>query len=73
MSVKNNLGRTYFPGKGLSEDYKRLVIDELELNHHGNKETTFVNRGAFTEVSHKMKLSYNTVSKVWREYWLRPS
>ena len=68
--LKNNVGRTYERGKPLSEDFRRMIIDELEQKFSGNKENFTVARGAFAEVSRVFRVSKPTVSSIWKHYCL---
>lgn len=64
----NKYGRSYENGKSLSRDFKNLVLDELKGNYFGNKDTMFVQYGAFSKVAKKFKVSVKTVSNIWREH-----
>ena len=67
-TLKNKAGRTYENGKPLSNDFRQMIIDELEQKFNGNKQTSSINRGAFSEVSKTFCISIPTVSSVWKNY-----
>ena len=64
----NKYGRSYESGKALSRDFKNLVLDELKENYCGNKDTMFVQYGAFSKAAEKFEVSVKTVSNIWREH-----
>ena len=68
--LKINVGRTYERGKPLSEEFRRMIIDELEQKFSGNKENFNVARGAFAEVSRVFRVRKPTVSSIWKQYCL---
>lgn len=67
-TLKNKAGRTYENGKPLSNDFRRMIIDELEQKFNGNKQNHSINRGAFSEVSKTFRVSVPAVSSIWTKY-----
>ncbi|XP_028414138.1 uncharacterized protein LOC114537201 [Dendronephthya gigantea] len=62
----NKYGRTYGPGKALSEDIRTCVIAEL-LQAEGDRCTGFTN-ASFKDVAKRFKISHSSVSNIWRTY-----
>lgn len=68
LKSKSKLGRVFVNGKPLSEELRGMIIDELENNFDGNKETLSVSRGAFVQVSKTFRVSQPTVKAIWNKY-----
>ena len=56
----NKHKRDYACGKELSNDLIQLIIGDLEQDYNGNKSTSQVDRGAFSAVANKYKVSVST-------------
>ena len=63
----NNLGRTYMPGKPLSQDMCMLVIDRI-MAEGGDRLTGYIPT-TYTFLSQQLKISLNTVKNIWRRYF----
>ena len=68
LTLKNKAGWTYENGKPLSNDFCRMIIDELEQKINGNKQNHSINCGAFSEVSKTFRVSVPAVSSIWTKY-----
>lgn len=62
----NKSGRTYKSGVPLSDDMRRLVIDSI-LKEGGDRATGYF-PFSFASVAKTLKLSPNTVQKIWRKF-----
>ena len=64
----NKHKRDYACGKELlvSNDLIQLIIGDLEQDYNGNKSTSQVDRGAFSVVANKYKVSVSTVTLHWK-------
>ena len=63
-TLKNKAGRTYENGKPLSNDFRRMIIDELEQKFNGNKQNHSINRGIRLPLFQKAgehKKNFNTL------------
>ena len=66
MSEVNKLGRTYRCGKAIQEDLRCLVVDEI-VEMGGDTATGFF-EGSYRAVASKLKLSTETVQKIWTTF-----
>ena len=64
----NKHKRDYACGKELSNDLIQLIIGDLEQDYNGNKSTSQVDRGAFSPVANKYKVSVSTVTLHWKRF-----
>ena len=64
----NKHKRDYACGKELSNDLIQLIIGDLEQDYNGNKSTSQVDRGAFSAVANKYKVSVSTVTLHWKRF-----
>ena len=64
----NKHKRDYACGKELSNDLIQLIIGDLEQDYNGNKSTSQVDRGAFSAVANKYKVSVSTVTLHWNRF-----
>ena len=69
MEATNSYGRVFENGKALSNDFRHLVIKNLERSG-ANCQLGNVPWGVFTKVSTELCISVTTVSKVWKEFVL---
>ncbi|XP_028397235.1 uncharacterized protein LOC114521047 [Dendronephthya gigantea] len=66
MYQVSKYGRSYRNGKAVEGDLRRLVIDRC-LAAGGDRISGFLST-SFTAIAHELKLSPNTVSKIWRRF-----
>ena len=74
--LKNNVGRKYERGKPLSEDFRRIIMDELEQKLSGNKENITDAHVAFAEVSRVFRVSKsnrNAMNRNWSNQKSNPA
>ncbi len=62
----NKFGRSYTPGKPLSDDLQRQVI-EIIISEGGDRASTYIPL-TYADLSRKLRLSANTVKSIWRQY-----
>ena len=63
----NKFGRTYRTGIALDQDMRSLIIDRI-LHEGGDRVTGFIPR-SFCYFSEELKLSVNTITKIWRNFY----
>ncbi|XP_028395745.1 uncharacterized protein LOC114519771 [Dendronephthya gigantea] len=66
MYQVSKYGRSYRNGKAVEGDLRRLVIDRC-LAAGGDRISGFLST-SFTAIAHELKLSPNSVSKIWRRF-----
>lgn len=52
----------------MSDDLRKLIIDELEQKFGGDKDTFTVSRGAFAQAAKTFHVSKTTVKNIWTRY-----
>ena len=62
----NKFGRSYRTGIALDQDMRSLVIDRI-LHEGGDRVTGYIPR-SFRYFSEELKLSVNTITKIWRKF-----
>ena len=62
----SKLGRTYRTGVTLDQDIRSLIIDRI-LHEGGDRVTGCIPR-SFPYFSEELKLSVNTITKIWRKF-----
>ena len=62
----SKLGRTYRPGVALDQDMRSLIMDRI-LHEGGDRVTGYIPR-SFCSFSEELKLSVNTITKIWRKF-----
>ena len=62
----NKFGRTYRTGIALDQDMRSLIIDRI-LHEGGDRVTGYILR-SFRYFSEELKLSVNTITKIWRNF-----
>ena len=62
----NKFGRTYRTGIVLDQDMRSLIIDRI-LQEGGDRVTGYIPR-SFRYFSEELKLSVNTITKIWRKF-----
>ncbi|XP_068707445.1 uncharacterized protein [Montipora foliosa] len=62
----NKFGRTYRTGIALDQDMRSLIIDRI-LQEGGDRVTGYIPR-SFRYFSEELKLSVNTITKIWRKF-----
>ncbi len=67
MENRNKLGRFFVNGKELSEDLRRIVIDNL-VEGGANVSDLQLPRGLRQRVSKKFGISANCISSIWKRY-----
>ena len=63
----NRFGRTYCTGVALDQDMRTLIIDRI-LQEGGDRVTGYIPR-SFRYFSEELRLSVNTVTKIWRQFY----
>ena len=63
----NRFGRTYCTGVVLVQDMKTLIIDRI-LQEGGDRVTGYIPR-SFRYFSEELRLSVNTVTKIWQQFY----
>ena len=63
---ENKFGRTYRTGIALDQDMRSLIIDRI-LQEGGDRVTGYIPR-SFRYFSEELKLSVNTITKIWRKF-----
>ena len=66
MSEVSKLGRTYIRGEAINDDLRSLVIDQI-VEMGGDPAAGFF-QGSYSAVSSKLKLSVETIQKVWKRF-----
>ncbi len=66
MSEVTKLGRTYIRGKAIQDDLRSIVIDQI-VEMGGDTATGFF-QGSYNAVASKLKLSVETIKKIWRTF-----
>ncbi len=62
----NNFGRTYMPGRSLSQDMRMFIIDRITAEG-GDRLTGYI-PVTYTFLFQQLKVSLNTVKNIWRRY-----
>ena len=62
----SNSGRTYEPGKALTVDLRRAIVDEV-VKRGGNMATGYF-PGAIANVAEKFCISRSTVRRIWQRF-----
>ena len=63
----SRVGRVYERGKALNEDLRRKIIQDV-VEKGGDLVTGYF-PGSFTEIALKNRTTYNTVKKIWKQFF----
>ena len=64
--LKTKTGRSYIPGKALSEDIRRGIIDTIVRN--GGDHISGFFGGSYSDVARKFNVSRQSAKNVWRKF-----
>ena len=67
MAHRSRVGRVYECGKALNEDLRRTIIQDVV--EKGGDLVTGDFPGSFSEIALKNRTTYNTVRKIWKQFF----